>query len=58
MSAEVPPNPPDGWCNSTLAFGVMYRLPFVPDESRNCPIEAAMPMPTVTMSFGTNFIVS
>ncbi len=58
MSELVPPNPPCGWCRSTRALGVMYRLPFVPAVSSSCPIEAAMPMPTVTMSFGTNCIVS
>ena len=58
MSLAVPPKPPCGWWRRTRALGVMKRLPFVPAVSRSCPIEAAMPMPTVTMSFGTNCIVS
>ena len=58
MSLEVPPKPPCGWCSSTRALGVMYRLPFVPEVSSSWPIDAAMPMPTVTMSLGTNCIVS
>ena len=44
MSAAVPPMPPDGWCIMIRACGSAYRLPVVPAQSRNCPIEAAMPI--------------
>src|SRR5699024_7591876 len=44
MSVAVPPMPPSGWCMRMRACGVAKRLPGVPEDSRNCPIEAAMPI--------------
>ncbi len=39
-------------------FGSAKRLPAVPPVSRNWPIEAAMPIPMVTTSFGMYCMVS
>ena len=58
MSDAEPPMPPDGWCIMMRACGRAYRLPLVPAASRNWPIEAARPMPTVATSLGMNCIVS
>src|SRR5699024_9871985 len=58
MSEAVPPIPPEGWCIITRACGVAYRLPGVPEASRNCPIEAAIPIATVATSGLTYCMVS
>jgi hypothetical protein len=47
-----------GWCNSIRVFGRALRLPFVPAESRNAPIEAAIPRAVVATSHLMNCIVS
>src|SRR5690606_35035060 len=58
MSDSVPPTPADGWCMRIWQCGSTYRLPRVPAESRNCPIDAAMPIPNVATSHGMNCMVS
>jgi hypothetical protein len=58
MSLAVPPRPPEGWCIMIRLCGSAYRLPLVPAQSRNCPIEAASPMATVATSLEIQFIVS
>ena len=58
MSLDVPPKPPCGWCSSTRALGVMYRLPLVPAVSSSWPIEAAMPIATVATSLGIHCMTS
>ena len=58
MSVALPPAPPEGWCMSTRACGVMYRLPLAPAVRRNWPMEAARPVATVTTSGRTYCIVS
>ncbi len=58
MSASVPPTPADGWCIMIRACGSAERLPGVPADSRNCPIDAAMPIAVVATSHGIRFIVS
>ena len=58
MSAAVPPMPPDSWCIMIRACGSANRLPGVPAQSRNWPIEAAMPMAMVATSFLMYCIVS
>ena len=40
------------------AFGSARRLPFVPDDSKNAPIEAAMPTQIVDTSHLIYCIVS
>src|SRR5689334_12894005 len=44
MSDAVPPIPPDGWCIRICACGRANRLPGAPAVSRNCPIDAAIPI--------------
>ena len=58
MSLAVPPRPPDGWCIMIRLCGSAYRLPLVPAQSRNWPIEAASPMATVATSLEIQFMVS
>src|SRR5579859_1285985 len=58
MSEAVPPMPPDGWCIRIWACGRANRLPAAPAVSRNCPIEAAIPIAYVDTSFGTYCIMS
>ena len=57
-SVVVQPMPPEGWCISTRAWDVRKRLPLVPELSRNWPIDAHMPMPTVATSGSMSCIVS
>ena len=57
-SVVVPPMPPDGWCISTRACEVRNRLPLVPELSRNWPIDAHMPRPTVATSGWMSCMVS
>ena len=50
--------PISGWWSMTWLLGRTYRLPFVPADRRNEPIEAAMPKAVVTMSGLTKRMVS
>src|SRR5690606_10139614 len=58
MSTAVPENPAEGWCIMIRLWARLARLPLVPAASRTCPILAANPAATVTMSLGTSCIVS
>ncbi len=58
MSLAVPPSPPEGWCIMIRLCGSAYRLPWVPAQSRNWPIEAASPIATVATSLEIHFMVS
>ncbi len=58
MSDAVPPIPPDGWCIMIRACGSANRLSFAPAQSRNWPIEAARPIPTVATSLEIHCMVS
>ncbi len=58
MSAAVPDEPPEGWWIMMREFGSAERLPSAPAESRNAPIEAAIPMQIVATGAFMNWIVS
>ncbi len=58
MSVAVPPIPADGWCMRIRACGSACRLPGVPADSRNWPIEAANPTAHVATSGLISCIVS
>ncbi len=58
MSDAVPATPADGWCIRIRACGSAYRLPGVPAESRNWPIDAASPRAKVATSGSTSCMVS
>ena len=58
ISVACPCVPPEGWWIMISALGSARRLPFVPDESRNAPIDAAMPTQMVDTSHLMNCMVS
>src|SRR5207245_2259039 len=58
MSVAAACSWPGGWRMRMRACGRAKRLPGVPAQSRNCPIDAAMPMHSVATSQPTYCMVS
>ena len=50
MSVICPWVPAEGWWIMISALGRASRLPLVPEDSRNAPMEAASPMQMVDTS--------